>query len=87
MCGGDQAPHINAGCFAKVHAFWVDQNNLAWRRDAAQNVAGLAVHHAVQRGGLGVGLLKVDIGVFANVEAGPVNHSPLAGLVDVEGAA
>ncbi len=50
-------------------------------------MAGLAVCHPVERGRLGVGLLKVDRGVFAHVECAPVHHRALAGLVDVEAVA
>ncbi|BDU53083.1 hypothetical protein LINBF2_13180 [Limnohabitans sp. INBF002] len=65
----------------------VDQHNVARRGDAAQDLAGLGIRHAVERGRLGIGLLKVDGGVFANVKRVPVDHRALAGLVDVEGVA
>ena len=85
--GGDQATHVHGGCLAKVHALRVDQHHRARRGDAAQNLAGLCVQHAVERGRLRVGLLEVDRGILANVKARPVHHSALAGLVDVEGVA
>lgn len=62
----------------------IDQNNLPWRCDASQNLARLRVSHAVERGRLGIGLLKINRGVFAEVEGVPVNHGLLAGLVDIE---
>ncbi len=46
----------------------------------------MAVQHAVERGGLRIGLLKVDRGVLAHVESAPLHHRPIAGLVDVERA-
>jgi len=63
---------------------WVDEHHLAGRDDAAKDLAGLHVAHTVQGGRLGVGLLKVNLGVFADVKAVPVNHSALAALVDIE---
>ena len=48
--GGHKTAHVYAGRFAKVNTFGVNQNNLPRRCDAAKDVAGLAIHHAVERG-------------------------------------
>ena len=85
--GGDKPAHVDTGCLTKVHTLRIDQHDRARRGDAAQNLARLRIHHAVERGGLGVGLQKVDRSALTKVEAGPVHHRPLAGLVDVERAA
>ncbi len=84
MSCGDQSAHINTRCFTKVHTLRVDQNNLARRGNAAQDLAGLRVSDAIKRSGLSIGLLKIDCGVFADVEGTPVKDCFWGGLVDVE---
>ena len=63
------------------------QDDRAGRCDAAQNLTGLNVVDAIERAGLGVGLLKIDCRVFAHVKGIPINDGTLAGLIDVERAA
>ena len=83
--GGDQCANVYRGRFAKVDALRVDQDDLPRCGDATQNLAGVGVIDPVKRCRLGIGLLKIDLPLRANVEASPVDDCPLAGLVDVEG--
>ena len=83
--GGDQeAAHIHLSGGAKQDPIGVGQKHLAVGVDAAQDLAGLGVEHAVEGDRAGRGLHKIDCGLGAHVEAVPVQHRAVAGLVDVE---
>ena len=78
--GGNEAAHIHHAATAKEYAVAVANDHLARRGDAAQNGAGLGARHAVKGGAACV--VEVHMGIFAHVEALPVDHSALASLVD-----
>ena len=85
--GCNQAAHIHGSGFAKIHALRIDQHHLTRRCDAAQNLARVVVCHAVQGGRLGIGLLKLHLRLATDIEAFPVHHRTVAGLVDGQGVA
>ncbi len=78
--GGNEAAHIDHAAAAKEHAIAVADDDLARCGDAAQDGAGLRAGHAVEGGAACV--VEVHMGILAHVEAVPVEHSALAGLVD-----
>ena len=85
--GGYQCANVNRGRLSKVDALRVDQDDLPRCGDATQNLARVDVVDPIEGCRLGVGLLKIDLSLRADVKAGPVDHRSLAGLVDVEGVA
>ena len=87
MGGDQQATHVDLGGGTKQDAVGVGQKHLAVGVDAAQDLAGLGVEHAVEGDRTGRGLHKIDLGLGAHVEAVPVQHRAVAGLVDVEAIA
>ena len=87
MGGRNQAAHIHGGGFAKIHTLRIDQNHLTRRCDASQNLAGVVVRHAVQGDRLGIGLLKMHLRLATDIEAFPIHHCTVAGLVDGQGVA
>ena len=82
MRGGHQAAHVDGRGGAEIHAIRVAQEHLAIGRDAAEDLAGLAVLHPVQRHGTTVRLLEIDLCLRPHIEGLPVDRAALGGLVD-----
>ena len=80
MGGGNEAAHVDHAATAKEHAVAVADDDLARCSNTAQDGAGLGASDAVEGGAAGV--VEVHVGVFAHIEALPVEHCALAGLVD-----
>ena len=82
MRGGNQAAHIDHAAAAEVHAVAIADDDLAGRRDAAQNGAGFGARHAVEGGCAAAGLVELHLGARTDVEALPIDDGALAGLVN-----
>ena len=46
------------------------------------NQAGIVAQHLIQHHRAAVGLVELDFGIAAHIEAGPINDRAVAGLVD-----
>ena len=85
--GGDQAAHVHSCALAEDNAVGVDQPHLTVGRELAQNLAAVAAGDAVE-GDVGVlVLLELHAGVFANIEAAPVDDGLAAALLHRHGIA
>ena len=82
MCGRDQTAHIDARIFAKKHARRVGEDDLAVGRDLAKDLAGVVAEHTVERDAAGTGLYKLHLGVFAHIEALPIDGRAVGALLD-----
>lgn len=87
MCGGDQSADVDAGGGAEVDPGGVGEEDLAVGVEVAEDLAGVAGEHAVERHGAGRGLDEIHRRSAADVEAPPVDGGALRGLGDVHGRA
>ena len=79
---GNEAAHIDLAACTEYDAVGVDEPHLPIRIQLPVNLAGIALGDAVQGDGAAVVLVEGDTGVFADVEAGPVDDGFAAALVD-----
>ena len=82
--GGGECADVDAGAAAEIYATAVGQKHLPVGVDAAEDLAGVGVQHAVEDGGAAGRLNEVHRGGAADVESVPVDGSALAGLRDGE---
>ena len=80
MGGCDQTTHIHGGGRREIDPVGIAQIHLARCCDAAKNLAGVRIVHAVQCDGLCVRLRKMDTGRLADIKTVPIQHGPLTGL-------
>ena len=81
--GGHQSADINARAGGEIDAVGVGEKNLPRSGDAAENLAGIDVQHAVQCDCVAGGLIEIDLGGAADIEGLPINGGTRAALVDV----
>ena len=80
--GGHQAAHIDLRRWRKIHPIGVAQKDLTVGADLPINQAGIVAKHLIQHHRAAVGLVELDFGIAAHIEAGPINDRAVAGLVD-----
>ena len=82
-CGSDQRAHVDARAGAEQNAVAVEQVDLPVGAQGPEDRTRLqAVQDPVERAAAGIGHAEVDTAGGADVEAGPVVHRAVAGLVD-----
>jgi hypothetical protein len=79
----DDTLGLHLGALGEQHAGWIDQHDLAVRRDLAGDLRRIGAGHTVQRHRAGRWLLELDLLFAADVEAAPVDRGALRRLVDL----
>ncbi len=80
--GGDQAAHVHLRTLAEGNTRRVGQKDLAVGLEPTQDLAGIFVENAVERGAVTAGLIEAHPGILADVETLPLGDDPLTALLD-----
>ena len=84
MRGRGERAHIGTGTRCKIDAAGIAQKYLPVGIQFPEDLARVAVQHAVERSAAAVWLVEVDRGRTADIESLPVYRGSTAGLVDVQ---